>query len=305
MSKKKSAGRSAVGQWFDSLERILHEEAELAGLLEHSTMIGNAREFFVDRALRSVLPPECHIGSGVVIGGQGDLRSKQVDVVIYDSRYPVLETQHGYGLYFAEGTIACIEVKSTLTADELTKALNNCASVLATAHPSAVPISSTDPFRAMELLSRPNPKYLPSTYVFGFRSTIKTSTTLATHIDKWCKQCRIQSGQSHLLPQIIVAGSHVGFASGQWWNITATDEELKQLKQRYGDNHSILMALWHVRSRFGWLLIDLLLTFLQRRSENVWKEMEGYLKAAMGEYFEEFIDYSRTSVVVARNGDDS
>jgi hypothetical protein len=90
-------------------------------------MVGSAREFFVSRVLRGVLPPIIHVGAGRVVGISG--MSKQIDIVLYDSRCPLLETQPGFGLFFMEGVIATIEVKSTLTRETLRLALDNCASV--------------------------------------------------------------------------------------------------------------------------------------------------------------------------------
>jgi hypothetical protein len=129
MNKKVDAeSKSAVGQWLNGLEGVLHKEAELAGLLEHGTMVGSAREFLVSRALRSVLPPSLHIGTGRVIDSCGN-RSKQVDVVIYDPVFPILETHPGNGLYLVEGVVATIEVKSNVDKTKLWEAFDNCLSV--------------------------------------------------------------------------------------------------------------------------------------------------------------------------------
>src|SRR5687768_18070391 len=60
--------RSVVSGWFDGLEETLTREADLAGLLNHRSMVGAGREFFVGRVLRSILPPTAHVGEGRVIG---------------------------------------------------------------------------------------------------------------------------------------------------------------------------------------------------------------------------------------------
>ena len=110
-----------IRDWFNFLEDTLHNEAKLAGLLDHGTMIGSAREFFVTRILRSILPPFLHVGTGKVFASNGET-SKQIDVVVYDPRFPVFEIQAGFGMYPVEGVIATIEVKSTLSDDELNAA---------------------------------------------------------------------------------------------------------------------------------------------------------------------------------------
>src|SRR4051812_3873010 len=104
---------SPVKQWFDRLETVLHTEAELAGLFEHGSLTGAAREFFVRRVLRSVLPPIVHVGSGPVVDRHGK-SPRQIDVILYDSRCPLLEIEPGVGLYFVEGVLGTVEVKSTL-----------------------------------------------------------------------------------------------------------------------------------------------------------------------------------------------
>jgi len=117
-------------QWLDQLESVLLKEAELAGLLSHPTMVGSGREFFIRRVLGSILPPSVHIGSGRVISADHPQGSRQVDIIIYDPRFPVLEVEKGVGLYFVEGVIATIEVKSVLNSERLREALENCESVM-------------------------------------------------------------------------------------------------------------------------------------------------------------------------------
>jgi len=104
----------SVQQWFDHFEITLSHEAKQAGLLEHSSLVGSAREFIVKRVLQSILPPIVHIGSGKVLDFHGK-RSRQIDIIVFDSRFPVFEIQSGIGIYPLEGVIATIEVKSTLT----------------------------------------------------------------------------------------------------------------------------------------------------------------------------------------------
>lgn len=118
-----------VISWFDELESVLAAGAKLRGLLEHASTVGLAREFVVTEVLRSILPEAVHIGTGRVVDQFGN-SSKQIDIVIYDPRFPKL-TVAGGALYMAEGVLATIEIKSCIDADQLRGALDNCASVLA------------------------------------------------------------------------------------------------------------------------------------------------------------------------------
>ena len=115
--------------WFDGLEAVLEAESRLSGLLNHGPTVGQAWEFLVTRVLKTILPSGVHIGNGMVIDRQGN-SSKQIDVVIYDPRFPMMKLDGG-GLYFVEGVLATIEVKSIIDTSELRGSLENCRSVLA------------------------------------------------------------------------------------------------------------------------------------------------------------------------------
>jgi hypothetical protein len=86
-----------LAHWFDGLEDILETESKLSGLLDHNPTIGQAREFLVKRLLKTLLPAAVHISSGKVIDHQGR-QSKQIDIVLYDSRFPMLNLDGG-GLF--------------------------------------------------------------------------------------------------------------------------------------------------------------------------------------------------------------
>lgn len=187
-------------QWFDKLEQVLHADADLAGLLGHGTLIGDAREFFVSRILRSVLPPALHVGTGKVIASDGT-QSNQIDVIIYDPQFPLMEAQPGQGLYLLEGVIATIEVKSELTGEKLRQALDNCWSV-----------------NRMESWTH----HEPQTYVFAFRTPL-TIETLANHTRKWWDDTDDSLATDDRLPAIVVAGDVIGIGSGKVFRIDATD----------------------------------------------------------------------------------
>jgi hypothetical protein len=209
---------------------MLHSEAQLAGLLDHGTLIGMAREFFVSRVLRSVLPPTLHFGTGQIIAANGDY-SSQVDVVVYDGRYPVMETQPGHGLYLIDGVVAAIEVKSEITGEKLRGALDNC--------------------HAVNRMFAPGK--FPQTYVFGFKCGLSIDTC-ATHVREWWNV--IEKTEQPTLPAIVVAGPHVGIASGSLFQIGATDPPRGVTR--------VLMGFWNAPHRFGWLLVHLLASAADR-----------------------------------------
>ncbi len=123
--------REAIKEWFDNLDDHLRKEAKMAGILDHNPTIGQVREFFIHTALKKILPPGVIVGSGQVISSGSNKRSKQIDVIIFDSRCFRLSPNgtDNNALYPIEGVIATIEVKSNLDKAELWKALDNCLSV--------------------------------------------------------------------------------------------------------------------------------------------------------------------------------
>lgn len=178
--------------WFDQLESRLVEDARVAGLLEHGASVGAAREFSVESVLRSFLPPAVHIGTGQIVKERGG-RSKQIDVIVYDPRFPVLEIRDGFGLYFVEGVIAAIEVKSFLNKPALVSALDNCLSVMELA-PQAIPECVTR--QAERIKRRRNisdrdawelgySAVAPHTYVFAYRGFKRRPKAMCTVIDDW------------------------------------------------------------------------------------------------------------------------
>lgn len=119
---------TALLDWFDGLERVLQEQSSLSGLLDHGSTVGQAREFVVTRILETILPASIHIGSGLVIDSYNE-RSKQIDIILYDPRFPMMRVEGG-GLYFVEGVLATVEVKSDVNSRDLKGALENSKSVL-------------------------------------------------------------------------------------------------------------------------------------------------------------------------------
>src|SRR5262245_34146625 len=82
-------GKDLLRSWLDGVELQLTVEAERAGIFKHPTITGGARENVVRKVLRDILPAHVEVGTGRVIGADGE-PSKQTDVVVFDGRFPVL-----------------------------------------------------------------------------------------------------------------------------------------------------------------------------------------------------------------------
>jgi hypothetical protein len=109
---------------FRTRVRTALDRAKSAGLLDHPGLTGRAREVFVKDLLKPILPPYVELGSGKIADSE-DRLSAEVDVVIYSAAtLPPLLLDVGFGVYPAEACIYAIEVKSTLTADQLRGSIN-------------------------------------------------------------------------------------------------------------------------------------------------------------------------------------
>lgn len=272
-----NSATTTTRKWFDQLEKALHTQAELAGLLGHGTLIGDAREFFISQVLRSVLPPSLHIGSGKVIAHDGT-ESKQVDVIVYDSTFPVLEAQPGQGLYFVEGVVAVIEVKSQVNEAKFKEAVNNCRSV--TRMPPSVMTQNMkfDPQKMQLTASGERPRFRPSAYIFGFACTTKKIDTFTGWAERWWNANELTIADIRTMPEVIVAGDFVGLSSGGLFKVGV--EEGSELDRAIEDDAEFVMGTWEVEHQFGWLLIHLLATCALRFSEANKMAIDKYLPIA-------------------------
>jgi len=115
----------------DSQITLALSRAEDAKEYAHQGLRGRAREIFLRDLLRPFLNPNFDTCTGVVVDSEGR-QSNQIDIIIYDKRLlpPILLTAEE-GIVPCESTLATIEIKSKLTAEELRKSVVNARSVKA------------------------------------------------------------------------------------------------------------------------------------------------------------------------------
>ena len=93
--------------------------AASASNLEHHVLEGRVREIFAEELLKPILYPGVEIGTGKIVDSVGTL-SAETDLVIYSrNTLPPYVYGHDIGVYPIESCIYAIEVKSTLTAQEI------------------------------------------------------------------------------------------------------------------------------------------------------------------------------------------
>jgi hypothetical protein len=103
--------------------------ARAARGITHNGLLGEIREILLRDLFRPLLPTDAGLGSGQLVSHTGQT-SKQTDVILYDRRIlPPILFQESAGLFPVDCALNTIEVKSTLTAQEL-RSTHNAAEEL-------------------------------------------------------------------------------------------------------------------------------------------------------------------------------
>lgn len=265
---------SVFDAWAKYTIKLLQAESEYAeGLVKHSVLVGDAREFLVRAVLSRILPSAYEIGRGEIVDSHGK-RSKQIDLIIARSDSPALGLPNGDKVYLVESVIATIEVKSTLNASKLVEALENCASV-GDLRPSAERESYIEAMQnkgytikadgtlnhTSDLeLQRASIIGYPATYVFGFKGyESKKFKSIADTLVKWSRQ-RLQKGKiTHMrhIPSVIATEGCVAFRNAPPFH-KPVDRESPNCLALIGEDHAplrmlIAHLLYTIQSRIPWV----------------------------------------------------
>lgn len=265
-----------VQKWFDQAEINLAHQAEQVGLFEHSVMVGTAREFIIKSVLKTILPPVVHVGSGKVFDANG-MKSLQIDIIIYDSRFPIFEIEQGIGLYPIEGVIATIEVKSTITNKSLHEALDNSMSLIKLTPGLEPEHLSRFGARVKDLIEKGTPRkdaqqqvsfeLIPATYIYAFNTKMKKKA-LANSTYKWFNLKENpavgDNGLCAVLPRVIVAGCSVGLLHDGYCKIDPGEPVVSDWKKENDSKPRHIMSFWDTNRRFSWLMIHLIHTVCSR-----------------------------------------
>jgi hypothetical protein len=110
-----------VERYWTSVARTLQiEAAGMNGLVPHQAERGRANELTLAQLLENLLPPTIGVGSGVIIDSAGRT-SRQTDIILFNKdNQPQLIAQSLQLLFPVEVVYGAIEVKSRLTADDVT-----------------------------------------------------------------------------------------------------------------------------------------------------------------------------------------
>ena len=134
-------------QHLNNCEESILAQAKIPGISGHSLHKGTPREIFVKEFLAEHLPLDFALGTGEVIDYRTEAGGKrnQIDLVIFRRSFPRVHFGGQINAFMRESVIATIEVKSTLSKEELTKSVRagkNLKDLKHTGQGQARPIAS-------------------------------------------------------------------------------------------------------------------------------------------------------------------
>lgn len=263
-------GHEHAKRWLDDQENVLFHAAKSARVFSHKPSLGTAREFLVNQVLARYLPPAAYVCTGQVVDADGQL-SKQVDILVYDPRFPRFEAFPGVGVYLAEGVIAAIEVKSRMGVKDLRDALCNCASVVprglkvdtGSYEIAAKALVASEGITLESARDRLGHAIAPQTYIFAYQTTLSPKA-MVTEMKDWLLQLGAFSLSDARVPRVIVAGDVVGIARDQFNDFNFSSDTLANVaKGKHGVPHCVF-GCWRTAHRFGSLAISIAMATTDR-----------------------------------------
>jgi hypothetical protein len=112
-----------LSEHFGKIKRKLLEYSSHFDIADHGDIKGYGREALVQEFLSTHLPDQVEYLTGEILDPD-DGRSGQVDVILQSKRHPKIPLLGNLHLVFVDSVIAAIEVKSSLTTQHLTAALD-------------------------------------------------------------------------------------------------------------------------------------------------------------------------------------
>lgn len=120
--------------YYRKVAEVLRGDAETASIFPNTTDIGQSRELFYAKFLRSHAPSKCNVFLGGFLFHDGTgAESKQMDVIVTTDTTPQFYFPNignaGKSFSPVEGTLAVASIKSTLDNKQLIDALDGLASI--------------------------------------------------------------------------------------------------------------------------------------------------------------------------------
>lgn len=168
-------------RYIDRYSKILEAGYDLASEFEHNGLSGEVREYFVDTFLKKIIPESMGIGSGKVVDRSGSL-SQQIDLIIYEKKFPILTFTESRKVYPIESVVATIEVKSTLSGDNLKAAFDNCKSIT-DLHPTVEQNQLTE--AQIKMGDEAVEWVYPATYIFAYKHYKENAALFRDAVISW------------------------------------------------------------------------------------------------------------------------
>ena len=151
-------------------------EGAIANAYNHKGNIGSIREAFVRELLENCTSKFCSVGAGEIIHRDMtvDEPRNQMDVVLYNNRYPKIPGAGGVDMFFVEAVSATVEVKSCLTKKDIRQAAQ--ASKRIKSYPKAPP----QRFNPNGSIPRPH----PYCFLFAYDANAASIKT----VEKWMRE---------------------------------------------------------------------------------------------------------------------
>ncbi len=111
---------------FRSLETSLNSDMNIR--IEHNLEDGKYREYLIKNILNKIVPKKYSITNGFIVDSDNN-RTEEMDIIIYDSNYVPPFFDETYTIVPIESVVAVIQVKTTLTKEQLKKAMKNINSI--------------------------------------------------------------------------------------------------------------------------------------------------------------------------------
>ncbi|KAB7700808.1 hypothetical protein GBN26_09395 [Plesiomonas shigelloides] len=202
-----------INDWSKSIAKLVDASFDVSkSVAKHGTVLGDAREGFIRDILERFLPTNVVVGSGQIVDCNGSI-SKQIDLIIYRSDFPILRTLGSSDIYLIEGVISTVEIKSKLNKESLFEALENGKSVR-NLQPSIVKETLDDfsrivykcKFDELHVFKKNSimGMVLPPVYIFSYKGITRNSIkTFIAHLNEWHNDNTKGEGDITVMPEVI------------------------------------------------------------------------------------------------------
>lgn len=116
-------------EYFIGQQKVMKGQYEISRHLKTPSSLGNAREIFIKEFLKRHLSKWLYFSKGEVINRADDQNTVEQDLVIYRPDMPHFQVSKDSEIFFIEGVLATIEVKTKIDKRQLKRAMKSIAEI--------------------------------------------------------------------------------------------------------------------------------------------------------------------------------